>query len=93
VVRPATAERPLPGGLLLRACRPGDPQRVGELLAARGDPTDAEDQRLVADDPDTGPGATAVVVDGDRVVSTATLLAATVRVEDVVLPRRTARAR
>ena len=78
--------RVLPGGLLLRSCRPGDLDQVGALLAARGDPTDAQDQRLVAEDPDTGLAATAVVVDGDRVVSTATLLPETVRLEDVVLP-------
>jgi predicted N-acetyltransferase YhbS len=82
----AVGERLLPGGLLLRACRPGDLEQVGALLAERGDPTDAEDQRLVAEDPDTGFGATAVVLDGDRVVSTATLLPETVRVADVVLP-------
>ena len=79
-------ERVLPGGLLLRTCRPEDLEQVGALLAERGDPTDAEDQRLVAEDPDTGLDATAVVVDGDRVVSTATLLAESVRIEDVVVP-------
>ncbi len=86
MVSTAETGRPLPGGLLLRSCRPGDLDQVGALLADRGDPTDAEDQRLVAEDPDTGLEATAVVVDGDRVVSTATLLPETVRVEDVVLP-------
>jgi predicted N-acetyltransferase YhbS len=86
MVSTAVEGRPLPGGLLLRSCRPGDLDQVGALLADRGDPTDAEDQRLVAEDPDTGLEATAVVVDGDRVVSTATLLPETVRVEDVVLP-------
>jgi predicted N-acetyltransferase YhbS len=83
---PASGGRELPGGLLLRTCRPADLDQVGALLAARGDPTDAEDQRLVAEDPDTGCAATAVVVDGDRVVSTATLLPETVRLADVVLP-------
>ncbi|TWH74089.1 GNAT family N-acetyltransferase [Modestobacter roseus] len=80
------AVHPLPGGLVLRPCRPADLDQVGALLAARGEETDAEDQRLVADDPDLGPAATAVVADGDRVVSTATLLAETVRLDDVVLP-------
>ena len=78
--------RPLLGGLLLRSCRPGDLEQVGTLLADRGEPADALDQRLVVEDPDTGWEATAVVVDGDRVVSTATLLAESVRLEDVVLP-------
>src|SRR3954452_12449635 len=86
MVTTADRERGLPDGLVLRPCRPGDLDQVGALLAARGDPTDAEDQRLVADDADTGLAATAVVVDGDRVVSTATLLPESVRVEDVVLP-------
>jgi predicted N-acetyltransferase YhbS len=85
-VRTAADGRELPGGLLLRTCRPGDLEQVGALLADRGDPEDAEDQRLVVEDPDTGFAATAVVVDGDRVVSTATLLSETVRVADVVVP-------
>ncbi|PZA20653.1 GNAT family N-acetyltransferase, partial [Modestobacter versicolor] len=72
--------------MVLRTCRPADLEQVGALLAARGDPPDAEDQRLVVEDPDTGFDATAVVVDGDRVVSTATLLPETVRVADVVVP-------
>ncbi|KGH44716.1 hypothetical protein IN07_22340 [Modestobacter caceresii] len=79
-------EQLLPGGLRLRSCRPGDLEQVGALLADRGEPADALDQRLVVEDPDTGWDATAVVVDGDRVVSTATLLADSVRLEDVVLP-------
>ncbi|MCZ2850083.1 GNAT family N-acetyltransferase [Modestobacter sp. VKM Ac-2978] len=82
----AAAEQLLPGGLLLRSCRPGDLAQVGALLSDRGEPADALDQRLVVEDPDTGWDATAVVVDGDRVVSTATLLAESVRLEDVVLP-------
>ncbi|WP_040338357.1 GNAT family N-acetyltransferase [Candidatus Blastococcus massiliensis] len=77
---------PLPGGLLLRECRPDDVAQVGALLAERGEPEDAEDHRLVVTDPDEGLSSCAVVVDGDRVVSTATLLAETVRVGDVVLP-------
>ncbi|NIH67813.1 GNAT family N-acetyltransferase [Modestobacter marinus] len=56
------------------------------MLIERGEPADALDQRLVVEDPDTGWEATAVVLDGDRVVSTATLLAESVRLEDVVLP-------
>ncbi|MCZ2838711.1 GNAT family N-acetyltransferase [Modestobacter sp. VKM Ac-2985] len=82
----AAAEHLLPGGLVLRGCRPGDLEQVGALLADRGEPADALDHRLVVEDPDTGWEATAVVVDGNRVVSTATLLAESVRLEDVVLP-------
>ncbi len=76
----STDPRPLPDGLLLRTMEAGDLEQVGELLAARGDPQDAIDHRLVVEDPDAGPGACAVVVDGERVVSTAVLLDETVRV-------------
>ena len=84
--RPVAVERVLPGGLVLRPCRPADLAQVGDLLATRGDPTDAEDHRLVVEDPDTGWGSCAVVVDDERVVSTATLLPESVRVSGVVLP-------
>ena len=76
----------LPPGLVLRSARPGDLEQIGALLAARGEPTDATDHRLVVEDPDLGWEACGVVVDGDTVVSTATLLDETVRVGDVVLP-------
>ena len=72
--------RPLPGGLVLRTMEPGDLEQVGALLAERGEPDDAVDHRLVVSDPDAGPSSCAVVVDGDRVVSTATLLDEQVRV-------------
>ncbi|WP_081971292.1 GNAT family N-acetyltransferase [Dactylosporangium aurantiacum] len=68
----------LPGGLLLRAARRADLDQIGALLAARGAPADAEDHRLVVEDADGGFDACGVVVDGDRVVSTATLLDETV---------------
>ena len=64
----------LPGGLLLRSARASDVDQIAELVAARGAPADGDDVRFVVDDPDAGPDAVAVVVDGDRVVSTATLL-------------------
>jgi hypothetical protein len=63
----AVEERVLPGGLL-RTCRPGDLGQVGALLAARGDPTAAEDQRPAVQDPYTWFEMTAVVVDGDRLL-------------------------
>lgn len=76
----AADSRVLPGELLLRPMLVGDLAQIGELLSARGDPADAVDHRLVVEDPDAGFEACAVVVDGDRVVSTATLLDETVRV-------------
>jgi predicted N-acetyltransferase YhbS len=64
----------LPGGLFLRDARPADLDQITALLANRGDVFDPEDYRLVVNDTDSGFDACAVVVDGDRVVSTATLL-------------------
>jgi predicted N-acetyltransferase YhbS len=76
----------LPGGLTLRTARPADLAQIGDLLAARGEPADSVDHRLVVEDPDLGWDACAVVVDGDRVVSTATLLDESLSVGDVELP-------
>lgn len=56
------------------------------LLASRGEDADAVDLQLVVDDPDAGIGSVAVVVDGDRVVSTATLLDETVELAGVTVP-------
>src|SRR5881392_2935738 len=76
----------LPDGLTLREARPSDLDQIGELLATRGDDADALDHRLVVSDPDLGWPACAVVVDGDRVVSTATLLNEELRLGGVPLP-------
>ncbi|WP_444663772.1 GNAT family N-acetyltransferase [Cellulomonas sp. CW35] len=75
----------LPGGLELRTARPSDLEQIGALLVGRGEEPDALDHRLVVES-ELGWDACAVVVDGDRVVSTATLLDEAVRVGDVVLP-------
>lgn len=64
----------LPGGLLLRVARPQDLTQIGDLLVERGEAFDALDHELVVRDPEHGWDACAVVVDGERVVSTATLL-------------------
>ena len=76
----------LPDGLVLRTARPADLEQIATLLVERGEDADAVDHRLVVTDPDAGWEACAVVVDGDRVVSTATLLDETVRVGRVTLP-------
>ncbi|HEY0638306.1 MAG TPA: GNAT family N-acetyltransferase [Pseudonocardiaceae bacterium] len=68
------------GELVLRELRAEDVDATAELLAARGDAADAVDFRLVLEDRDAGPGWVAVVVDGDRVVSTAMLMDETLRV-------------
>lgn len=75
----------LPGGLVLRPSTAADLDQIATLLAARGDATDAVDVRLVVHDPQEGFESCAVVVDGDRVVSTATLLRETLTIEDVSL--------
>jgi predicted N-acetyltransferase YhbS len=73
-------------GLLLRTAAEGDLDQIGVLLAERGDEADAEDLLLVAADADEGVDAVMVVVDGDRVVSTATLLRETVTISGVDVP-------
>ena len=85
---PATtgAVVPLPDGLLLRQAVPADLQQIGDLLATRGEPDDALDHRLVVEDPRAGWESCAVVVDGDRVVSTATLLDERLSLGGVELP-------
>ena len=80
------AEQPLPGGLMLRTAEPRDLEQIGALLAERGEDADALDHRLVVEDPDAGWESCAVVADGDRIVSTATLLEEQVRVRSVLLP-------
>jgi predicted N-acetyltransferase YhbS len=85
-----TLPRSLPGmtidGLTLRTAVEGDLEQIGALLADRGDPADAEDLQLVVEDPDEGLASVMVVVDGDRVVSTATLLQETVTIGGLAVP-------
>jgi len=76
----------LPGGLSLRPAEPGDLGQLAALLTARGEPVDAIDHRLIVTDPDAGLASCAVVVDGDRVVSTATLLDETLVLSGVPVP-------
>lgn len=71
---PAAQPRALPGGLVLRPGMPQDLDQIADLLVRRGEEPDALDHRLVVEDPEAGWESCAVVVDGDRVVSTATLL-------------------
>lgn len=65
---------------------PGDLGQVAALLAARGEPADGVDLELVAADPDAGPASIGVVVDGDRVVSTVTLLEETLYLDGHPVP-------
>lgn len=87
--RPIPAEldrRVRDDGVVLRTATPTDLDEIADLLARRGEAADGVDLRLVAADADEGLGAVLVAVDGGRIVSTATLLAETWRVEDVVMP-------
>jgi predicted N-acetyltransferase YhbS len=86
VTADTTTPTRLADGLLLRQAVPADLDQIGALLAERGEQVDALDHRLVVEDPDAGWGSCAVVVDGDRVVSTATLLDEEVRLADLRLP-------
>ena len=76
----------IPDGLVLRTARPEDLDQIGALLTDRGEPADAVDHRLVVEDPEAGWEACAVVVDGDKVVSTATLLDETLVLDGVEIP-------
>ena len=76
----------LTGGLTLRTAEERDLEQVCGLLAERGDAADAEDLVLVAGDPHEGLESVMVVADGDRIVSTATLLRETVVIGGVATP-------
>lgn len=73
-------------GLILRTATEADLPQIGALLTERGEAADAEDLQLVVDDPDEGLGSVMVVVDGDRVVSTATILRETVTIGGTAVP-------
>lgn len=74
----------LPGGLVLRPATPADVASAARLLVNRGDPADAVDLELVIRT--EGHDGVAVVVDGDRVVSTLTLLDEVVHIDGVSVP-------
>jgi predicted N-acetyltransferase YhbS len=76
--------RPLPAGLELRIATPADVPGAAALLAARGEPADAVDLELVIGT--EGHEPVAVVVDGDRVVTTLTLLDEVVHLGGVAVP-------
>ena len=71
---------------MLRSGVPADLDQIAALLAARGEPADAVDHRLIVDDPEAGWESCAVVVDGERVVSVATLLDETLVLAGVPIP-------
>jgi predicted N-acetyltransferase YhbS len=69
---------------VLREARPADLDQIAVLLTERGDAADAADHRLIVDD--AGWECCAVVLNGDRVVSTATLLDETLVLDGVPIP-------
>ena len=77
---------PLPGGLLLRTARPEDLDQIQQLLVDRGEEADARDVELMLTDTEAGWDLCAVVTDGDRVVSTASLMDETIRFGGLELP-------
>jgi predicted N-acetyltransferase YhbS len=79
-------DQTLRDGLVLRTARPADLEQIANLLTDRGDAADAVDHRLIVEDPDAGWESCAIVVDGDRVVSTVTLLEETLNLGGVAIP-------
>jgi predicted N-acetyltransferase YhbS len=74
----------LADGLVLRTATAADVPGAARLLAERGEPADAVDLELVVDT--DGLDAVAVVVDGERVVSTLTLLDEVVHIDGLAVP-------
>jgi predicted N-acetyltransferase YhbS len=74
----------LADGLVLRPATADDLPGAAQLLAARGDTDDARDLELVV--ATEGSDGVGVVVDGDRVVATATLLDETLRIDGLATP-------
>ncbi|MEV6242215.1 GNAT family N-acetyltransferase [Lentzea sp. NPDC051838] len=70
----------------IRTSRPEDVDQVEKLIVSRMDPSDGVDARLLMTDPDAGCEWVAVATDGDRVVSTATLMDETVTLAGLDIP-------
>src|SRR5262249_15016947 len=87
---PATGGDHILGGMradeiVVRGATEGDLGQLDALPVARGAAADGLEGRLVAADADEGLDSIAVAVDGERVVSTATLLRETVHVDGIPL--------
>jgi predicted N-acetyltransferase YhbS len=70
----------------IRRSRPEDVDQIEELIVSRMDPCDGVDARLLLTDPDAGCDWVAVATDGDRIVSTATMMDEQVTFAGVDLP-------
>ncbi|GHH50422.1 GNAT family N-acetyltransferase [Lentzea cavernae] len=70
----------------IRTSRPEDVDQVEKLVVSRMDPSDGVDARLLMTDPDAGSDWVGVAADGDRIVSTATLMDETVTLAGLDIP-------
>jgi predicted N-acetyltransferase YhbS len=70
----------------IRTARPADADQVEALIVSRMDASDGVDARLLMTDPDAGCEWVGVATDGDRVVSTATLMNETVTLAGLDIP-------
>ncbi|GGN23031.1 hypothetical protein GCM10011609_75540 [Lentzea pudingi] len=70
----------------IRTSRPEDVDQVAGLVVARMDPSDGDDARLLMTDPDAGCDWVGVAADGDRIVSTVTLMDETVTLAGLDIP-------
>jgi predicted N-acetyltransferase YhbS len=74
----------LPDGLVLRTATAAEVPAAARLLVERGEPADGVDLELVVQT--DGLDGVAVVMDGDRVVSTLTLLDEVVHIDGIAVP-------
>ncbi len=70
----------------IRVSRPEDLDQIEKLIVARMDPGDGIDARLLLQDPDAGWEWCAVASDGDRVVSTVTMMDETLTFGGIDIP-------
>jgi predicted N-acetyltransferase YhbS len=78
----------VPAGYELRRCLASDIDAVAEFHSRRTHPFDGEDFRLIAEDPEAGPGWSAIVLEKatGKVVANLTLLDEIVRVGTTLVP-------
>lgn len=70
----------------IRTSRPEDLAQIEKLVVSRMDPSDGVDARLLMTDPDAGCDWVGVAADGDRIVSTLTLMDEVVTLDGADLP-------
>ncbi|WP_312877985.1 GNAT family N-acetyltransferase [Lentzea indica] len=70
----------------IRTSRQEDLDQVEKLIVSRMDPSDGVDARLLMTDPDAGCDWVGVAADGDRIVSTATMMDETMTLAGLDIP-------